>query len=218
MWCLARVLRHYWALQCRVRSRLAVIGPSFAGKVSRLGEHQEVFVSVLTKKQPINASGKFRASAALTAAQQAAQQAHVAALQAAQQAQAAAQQAAPLAKTASDGAIAWATPKVDAARAWAAPQLEQSAHAISDNLAPMISSALMAAAHKIEVPKRKSRQRRRLLTGSMLIAAAAGLAAVLVMRLRQQPQGFSGAGAVGPAEPGPDSARSEAGTGLGFET
>src|SRR5271165_2944719 len=177
MWCLARVLRHYWALQCRVRSRLAVIGPSFAGKVSRLGEHQEVFVSVLTKKQPINASGKFRASAALTAAQQAAQQAHVAALQAAQQA-----------KTASDGAIAWATPKVDAARAWAAPQLEQSAHAISDNLAPMISSALLTAARKIDAPPRKKPRRRgAMFAGIALLVAAAGAGAVAAMRLRERP-------------------------------
>ena len=69
----------------------------------------------------------------------------------------------PLARTAgtsvrqgADDAVAWATPKVDAARSWAAPQLEQSARAISENLAPMISSALITAAHKIEVPKRKA--------------------------------------------------------------
>jgi hypothetical protein len=145
-------------------------------------------VSVLTKKQPINASGKFRASAALTAAQQAAQQAQIAALQAAQQAQAAAQQAAPLAKTASDGAIAWATPKVDAARAWAAPQLEQSAHAISDNLAPMISGALLNAARKIDAPPRKKPRRRgAMFAGIALLVAAAGAGAVAAMRLRERP-------------------------------
>ncbi len=180
-------------------------------------------MSVLTKKQPADAL-RWQAIQAVREAGPLAKTVPLAQL-AALQAQQAAQQALPLARTAgtsirhgTDDAVAWATPKVDAARSWAAPQLEQSAHAISENLAPMISSALMAAAHKIEVPKRKSVQRRRLLTGSMLIAAAAGLAAALVMRLRQQPQGFSGAGAVGPAEPGPDSARSEAGTRLGFET
>jgi hypothetical protein len=139
----------------------------------------------------------------------------------------AAQQAMPLARTAGTSirhgagdAVAWATPKVDAARSWAAPQLEQSARAISENLAPMISSALISAAHKIEVPKRKSHERGRLLAGSMLLAAAGGLVAALIMRLRQQTDGLSGGSAVGSAsaEPGPDSARSEPGTGIGFET
>jgi hypothetical protein len=139
----------------------------------------------------------------------------------------AAQQAMPLARTAgtsirhgADDAVAWATPKVDAARSWAAPQLEQSARAISENLAPMISSALISAAHKIEVPKRKSHQRGRLVAGSMLLAAAGGLVTALIMRLRQQADGFAGASSVAgaPTEPGPDSARSEAGTGIGFET
>jgi hypothetical protein len=132
----------------------------------------------------------------------------------------------PLARTAgtsirhgADDAVAWATPKVDAARSWAAPQLEHSARAISENLAPMISDALISAAHKIDVPKRKSWQRRRLVAGSVLLAAAAGLVAALAMRLRQQTEAFSGASSVGgSAEPGPDSARSEEGTGLGFET
>ena len=183
-------------------------------------------MSVLTKKQP--ASG-LRGQAAHAAR-------HVAPLTksvplaqlAALQAQQAAHQAMPLARTAgtsirhgADDAVAWVTPKVDAARSWAAPQLEQYAYAISENLAPMISSALISAAHKIDVPKRKSRQRGRLVAGSMLLAAAGGLAAAVVVRLRQQTDGLSGASAAGgvSAEPGPDSARSsEAGTGIGFET
>ncbi len=181
-------------------------------------------MSVLTKKQPADAL-RWQAVQAVRDAGPLAKAVPLAQL-ATLQAQQAAQQAVPLARTAGtsvqqgvDDAVAWATPKVDAARSWAAPQLEQSARTISDNLAPMISGALMAAAHKIEVPKQKSGQRRRLLAGSILVAAAAGLAAALVMRLRQQPEGFSGASAESsPAEPGPDSARMEAGTGLGFET
>lgn len=188
-----------------------------------LGENiQEVFVSVLTRKQP--ASG-LRGQTVHVAR-------HVAPLgkavplaqQAALQAQQAAQQAVPLARTAgtsirhgADDAVAWVTPKVDAARSWAAPQLEQSARAISEHLAPMISDALLSAAHKIDVPKRRTWQRRRLMAGSMLLAAAAGLAAALAMRLRQQTEGLSGAStAGGSAEP--DTARGETGTGLGFET
>jgi hypothetical protein len=173
-------------------------------------------VSVLTRKQP--ASG---------VREQAIQAARVPLAQlTALQAQAA-EQAMPLARTAgtsirhsADDAVAWATPKVDAARSWAAPQLEQSARAISENLAPMISSALISAAHKIEVPKRKSRQRGRLLAGSMMLAAAGGLVAAVVMRLRQQSDGFPGPSAASgaPPEPVPDSEHTEAGTGIGFET
>jgi hypothetical protein len=151
-------------------------------------------VSVLTKKQPINASGKFRTSAAYTAsqlgpkAQLAAQQAQLAAQQAALQAQAAAQQAGPLAKSARDGAVAWATPRVDTARAWAAPQLEQYAHAVSDSIAPMISGALMTAARKIDAPPRKKPRRRgAMFAGIALLAAAAGAGAVAAMRLKERP-------------------------------
>ena len=166
-------------------------------------------MSVLTKKQ--SANGLASKTMPLT--------------QAAVQAQQAALRAKPLAQTAgtsirhtADDAVAWATPKVDAARTWAAPQLEQSARTISENLAPMISSALITAAHKIEVPKRRSRQRRRLMAGSMLLAVAAGLAAALTMRLRQH-DAFPGAGTVGvPAQPGSGSTSSDAGTGLGFDT
>jgi len=54
----------------------------------------------------------------------------------------------------------------------------------------------------------------------MMLAAAGGLVAAVVMRLRQQNDGITGASAADgtSTEPGPDSARSEAGTGLGFET
>ena len=181
-------------------------------------------MSVLTKKQPASGSrGQFaQAARRVGPLVKSVPVAQLAALQAQ-----AAQQAVPLARTAgtsirhgADDAVAWATPKVDAARSWAAPQLEQSARAISENLAPMISSALISAAHKIEVPKRKSHQRGRLLAGSMLLAAAGGLVATVVMRLRQQTDGISGASAVGDTSAGqaPDTAHTEAGTGIGFET
>jgi hypothetical protein len=178
-------------------------------------------VSVLTKKQPAS-SVRGQAAQAARRVGQSVPLAQLAALQAQ-----AAQQAMPLARTAgtsirhgADDAVAWATPKVDAARSWAAPQLEQSARAISENLAPMISSALISAAHKVEVPKRKSHQRGRLLAGSMLLAAAGGLAAAVVMRLRQPTDGFPGESAGGGTSAGqaPDSAHSEAGTGTGPET
>lgn len=154
-------------------------------------------MSVLTKKQPTSDSAALRAQAAYAAL---ASKTVPLAQQAALQAQAAAQQAGPLARTATtsmrqgaDGAVAWATPKVDAARSWAAPQLEQTARAISDSLAPMISGALVNAAHKIDAPVRQKRRRRRrgMIAGALVLVAAAGAAAAVAMRLRQEPTELS---------------------------
>jgi hypothetical protein len=161
----------------------------------------------LTKKQPTNASGKFLANTAMfrPKAQIAAHQAQMAAQQAALQAQAAALQAAPLARNARDGAVAWATPKVDSARAWAAPQLEHSARAISENLAPMISTALISAARKIDAPQRKKPRRRgAMVTGIALLVAAAGAAAAFAMRLKERPVEFTSVPAAGNPPPDPD--------------
>jgi hypothetical protein len=103
-------------------------------------------------------------------------------------------------------AIAKAAPAVDAARSWAAPQLEQSAHAITDTIAPMISDALITAAHKIDVPKPKRRFRGGMVAGAVALTAAAGAASFAAIRMRRQDSGF-GADAVDmtaapPAEPG----------------
>lgn len=111
-------------------------------------------------------------------------------------------------------AIAKASPAVDAARSWAAPQLEQSAHAITDTIAPMISDALMSAAQKIDVPKPKKRVRGGMIAGAVALTAAAGAATFAAIRMRRQDYGFAADGqditATPPGEaglgeePGPD--------------
>ena len=186
-------------------------------------------MSVLTRKQAVDNASGLRAQAAAAARQVGplasktvplAQQAALQAQQAAQQAQLAALQAMPFAKSAgmsmrqgADEAIARATPVVDAARSWVAPQLEQSAHAISESLAPMISSALISASRKIDAPERKKPRGSRAgkVAGMLLLTTAAAAAAALVaMRLRQR----SGQSASMPpadtssGELGPDSAGS----------
>lgn len=112
---------------------------------------------------------------------------------AAQQAAPIARQAMPLARSAgmsvrqgTDGAIAWATPYTDAARAWAAPKLEQSAVAVSENLAPKISGALVAAAHKIDTrpAPRQHRLGRASLLGASMVLIGAGAATALSLRKR----------------------------------
>lgn len=142
-------------------------------------------MSVLTRNQPVKNMGDLKDQAVATARQ-------VGPL-----AQQAAQQAVPLARNASmyaqqgtGNAVAWATPRVDAARSWAAPQLEQSARAISDSIAPMISSALLSAAQKIDAPKRKTRSSRTgIVAGTVLLTAAAGAGAAAIYAMLHRKNG-----------------------------
>jgi hypothetical protein len=107
-----------------------------------------------------------------------------------------AQQAMPLAQNAgltmrqsAGNAMSKTTPVVEAARSWAAPQLEQSAHAITETIAPIISDALLSAAHKIEVPKPKQRSNRVLVASAMVLTAAAGAATAAAVRMRRNSGG-----------------------------
>lgn len=88
-------------------------------------------------------------------------------------------------KQSTDSAVAWATPYVGAARHWAAPWLEQSAIAVSENLAPKISDALRTAAQKIDYvePKRRRISKTTILAGSLVVTAI-GAAAALSLRNR----------------------------------
>lgn len=144
-------------------------------------------MSLSTKKQPVSMNDLLRYRAAQAGGQ-------VGAL--AGKAMPFAQQAMPLAQTASTTvrhgagtAMSRTTPVVEAARSWAAPQLEQSAHAISETIAPMISNALINAAHKIEVPKQKPKSNRALVAGAMVLTAAAGAAAATAVRMRRTSAG-----------------------------
>ena len=157
-------------------------------------------MSVLTRKSDVSEHSWLRGPAATAARQVAPITAKAVPLaqQAAQQAVPLAKQAVPLARSAgssarhgADSAVAWATPLVEAARTWTAPQLEQAAHAISENIAPMISDALITAAHKIDVPQRTRRRKGRLVVVSLLVTAAGGVAAAVAMRGHQYWNGSS---------------------------
>jgi hypothetical protein len=155
-------------------------------------------VSILSRKSPVSDSTSFAEHAKL-AARQAVPAVANATTTAAQQAAPLARQAVPMARNAglsvkqgADGAVAWATPMADAARAWAAPRLEQSAAAISENLAPMISDALITAAHKIDTspPRQKRHVVRTMLLGSSVLLVAAGAATAI--KLRRHDNGDTG--------------------------
>jgi hypothetical protein len=152
-------------------------------------------VSLLTRKPPATGYAALgdQARSSVRQARSSVRQAIPVAVNATQQAAPLARQAVPLARNAgmsvkqgTEDAIAWAAPYADAARAWAAPKLEQSAAAVSENLAPMISDALVNAARKIDT--RPARQRRRISNAGLLAAAialiAAGAATALSLRKR----------------------------------
>jgi hypothetical protein len=154
-------------------------------------------VSLLMKKAPPSGYAALGAQA-----KSAARQAIPAAVNATNAAAAPiARQAVPLAKNAglsvkqgTDGAIAWATPYTDAARAWAAPKLEQSAAALSENLAPMISEALVTAARKIDTQPPKRRRRlgnASLLAASVLLIAAGAMTALSLRNRTKEDTGYT---------------------------
>jgi predicted RecA/RadA family phage recombinase len=163
-------------------------------------------VSLLTKKHQSDGLAGFRGQA-VSAARQAVPTVRNAT-------SAAAQQAGPLAKSAGTSvkqgaAAAWETPQVGAARHWAAPRLEQSAIALSENIAPMIADALISAARKIDyVPPRQRRSGKNVLfVGSMLLLAASAAAAFIAMQRQESDAGYSatvpptdGEGGMPPAE------------------
>lgn len=122
-----------------------------------------------------------------------------------------AQQAVPLARHGADTVIARTTPLVYAARSWAAPQLEQSAHAISESIAPMIADALRSTARKIDVPPQKPRRRPRIIAASGVAALlASAVTVVLALRRRDGSAEYSSVSAVDDGGPSlrPESATS----------
>ena len=162
-------------------------------------------MSLLTRKPP--ATGYVMLTEqARSAARQAIPVAMNATSTAAQQAGPIARQAVPMAKTAGQSvlqgtgeALAWATPYADAARAWAAPKLEQSAAAVSENIAPMISDALISAARKIETKPAKRRRigNAGLLAASLALIAAGAATAISLRKRGPDAVGYTSADAAG---------------------
>lgn len=158
-------------------------------------------MSVLTKK-PQATGYAMLSEQARSAARQAIPAAKNATSTAAQQAAPIARQAKTVSLSVREGtgdAIAWAAPYADAARAWAAPKLEQSAVAVSENLAPMISEALVTAARKIDT---KPTKRRRIGNASLLVVSVALIAAgaATAMSLRKRSANGNGYPAAGTGE------------------
>jgi hypothetical protein len=148
-------------------------------------------VSLLSRKAPV--SDYSLRDQAMDMARQAVPAARSATTIAAQQAVPVARNAGTSMKAGADGAVAWATPYANAARTWAAPQLEQAAIAISEKIAPMVSEALISAAHKIDVeqPKRRRLSKPVVLAGSLVLTAAGAAAAMSLLNRNGNGNGYT---------------------------
>jgi hypothetical protein len=110
--------------------------------------------------------------------------------QAAVRLQPAADHVIPLARNAG----AAAKRQADRTRSWAAPQLGRAGQAVQDSFAPAVSSALSAAAKRLEPARPRRPRRRKLLIGAPAVTAAAGAAAAIRSHLKRS-------GAAAPDEP-----------------
>ncbi len=99
----------------------------------------------------------------------------------------------------------WATPRVQDARVWAAPHVEHAGLAVRDKIAPAVSAALVEAAHRLDVPKR--RRWPRVLAGVALAAAVGSAIAAILARRRSDVTSFGAEGY--PSQDGPAPAGSE---------
>lgn len=108
-----------------------------------------------------------------------------------------------VAKSSAEDAVAWATPRVQEARdrvtprvqdarVWAAPHVEQAGIAVRDKIAPAVSAAIVEAAHRLDVPKR--RRWPRVLAGAALLAAVGTAIAAVVLRRRSEVMNFGADG------------------------
>jgi hypothetical protein len=130
-----------------------------------------------------------------------------------------ARHAVPIAKNAglatrhrTQNAMSWAKPRVNGARAWAAPRVERAGLAVRDRIAPKVSAALVATAHRLDTKPRRTRRWPRRLAGSAMLAALAS--AIMAMATRHRPGAMSSEPAPDDAEPpaSPDDSSSSTGS------
>jgi hypothetical protein len=93
--------------------------------------------------------------------------------------------AAKTARTRGDQAATWARPRVGRMRAWMAVRAERGSVSVQETWAPRMSATLKATARKLDPPKARARRWPKLLAGTALLAAGAGMAAAARSRSRQ---------------------------------
>jgi hypothetical protein len=151
-------------------------------------------VSLISMKRPVRVPDAAKQRALDAAAQVApkAKSAGQAAKSAGQAAKSTAGDAVAWAAPRVQDARDWAAPHVQDARVWAAPHVEQAGLAVRDKIAPAVSAALVEAARRIDVPKR--RRWPRVLAGTALVAAIGAAIAAVVLRRRPDVVNFGADG------------------------
>ncbi len=93
-----------------------------------------------------------------------------------------ADQARPMTKKATMTAATWTKPRVGRVRAWMAVRAARGSITVQEHVAPRISSALAAAARRLDPPAPQARRWPKVLAGTALLAAGAAAATALAMR------------------------------------
>ena len=76
----------------------------------------------------------------------------------------------------------WAKPRVGRVRAWMAVRAARGSISVQEHVAPRISSALAAAARRLDPPTPPSNRWPKILAGTALLAAGAAAATAMAMR------------------------------------
>jgi hypothetical protein len=130
-----------------------------------------------------------------------------------------ASQVVPIAKNAglaarqsAEDAAAWVAPLVKDARTWVAPHVEQAGitvrdkigPAISEKIAPTISSALVEAAHRLDDSTPRRKRWPRLVAGFAMLAAVGSAVAAVMLRRKPDFASFGAEGDSAAPAPGTD--------------
>jgi hypothetical protein len=92
--------------------------------------------------------------------------------------------AAVTARQGATGAAGWARPRVGRVRAWMAVRAARGSVSVQESVAPRVSSALAAAARRLDPPRPQARRWPKVLAGTALLAAGAAAATAMAMRSR----------------------------------
>jgi hypothetical protein len=100
----------------------------------------------------------------------------------------------------------WAKPRVGRVRAWMAVRAARGSISVQEHVAPRVSSALAAAARRLDPPAPQARRWPKVLAGTALLAA--GAAAATAMALRGKSKAMPGNGSNSKSAKGASAQRS----------
>jgi hypothetical protein len=104
----------------------------------------------------------------------------------------------------------WARPRVGRVRAWMAVRAARGSISVQEHVAPRVSSALAAAARRLDPPAPAARRWPKVLAGTALLAAGAAAATALALRGKSKAMPGNGSKAKPATVAGPDANKQRA--------